>query len=72
MVVICGKIRLKLRKAVKNKTNRREIFDTVKLKPPEILKKFKIEFRNRSQVLENLQENESSTVESLQQGWSRI
>ncbi|CAG2203953.1 unnamed protein product [Mytilus edulis] len=70
--LICGKIRLKLRKAVKNRTNKREIFDTVKLKQPEILKKFKIELRNRFQVLENLQDNKPSTVESLEQGWSRI
>ncbi|XP_063427525.1 uncharacterized protein LOC134711028 [Mytilus trossulus] len=70
--LICGKIRLKLRKAVKNRTNKREIFDTVKLKQPEILKKFKIELRNRFQVLENLQDNKPSTVESLEQGLSRI
>ncbi|XP_071141830.1 craniofacial development protein 2-like [Mytilus edulis] len=70
--LICGKIRLKLRKAVKNRTNKREIFDTVKLKQPDILKKFKIELRNRFQVLKNLQDNKPSTVESLEQGWSRI
>ncbi|XP_063430487.1 uncharacterized protein LOC134712639 [Mytilus trossulus] len=70
--LICGKIRLKLRKAVKNRTNKREIFDTVKLEQPEILKKFKIALRNRFQVLENLQDNKPSTVESLEQGWSRI
>ncbi|XP_063411614.1 uncharacterized protein LOC134694531 [Mytilus trossulus] len=44
----------------------------VKLKQPALLKKFKIELRNRFQVLENLQDNKPSTVESLEQGWSRI
>lgn len=70
--LIIGKINLKLRKAKGNDTNKREIFDTTKLKNIDAQKKFKIELRNQFRILEDLNETENSTVESLEMAWSEI
>ena len=70
--LIIGKINLKLRKTVKKKTNKRNIYDTDKLEQPEIQKKFRIELRNRFRVLENLHQSETDPVESLEQEWKQI
>ena len=48
------------------------MFDIDKLKQPEVQKKFKIELRNRSRVLENLQDSDTDKVENLERKWNDI
>ena len=73
--MIIAKIRLKL-KAPKKEDKMIKRFDTTKLKTPEILQEFKIELRNRYQVLQLLEDGSGEYQEdddnAINRKWNKI
>jgi hypothetical protein len=67
--LIIAKLQLKLKKEADNSKHGRKIINVKRLKEPEIKQKFVIELRNRFRVLEDLNQNEES---SLEKKWENI
>lgn len=67
--LVIAKLQLKLKKAADNNKPGRKIINVKHLKEPEIKQKFVIELRNRFRMLEDLNQNDES---SLEKKWENI
>ncbi len=70
--LLVGTLKLKLRKSENPANPTRRKYDTSKLKNNDIKQQFKLELRNRFQILENEQEFQTEEVNSVEGKWNNF